>query len=127
MIKNYANYALAATIEAHNELQRCEKSLDARRRWLREAEKSECSESFIETRRKSVEVGEACVRAAKKSYGDRAREVRCFNADGSFKGIQTDKSRSINDWDFESNYDADYEREAEAVAAALYENGCLDF
>lgn len=120
------SYNLATIIEAHNELQRCERNVESARRWVndlaRKGERLDIAEHRLATSKK-------CLRSAKKAYRALASEVRVYDlATGKLVGVQTDKSRSIGyDFEVEVEVDADYEREAEAVAAALYECGHLDF
>ena len=123
---------LSLFVAALDEVNAQERIVEIRRRRLNELRRNpEIPASSIRMFERSLSEGESSLRYARRKYAERAREVRVYKLDGTFVGYQNDESRSLaeagtNEAAYE-NQMREYERQNEAVAAALYECGHLDF
>ena len=120
-----ANSTLSATIKAHNKLQRAELAAENCRRHLNAMlRKDDVLPSSIEMAQSLLDDAEQSVKNRKEVYRNCVSEVRVYKLDGTFVGVHEDTSRALQEV---GTSERAYEREAEAVAAALYEWGQLDF
>lgn len=119
------NSTLSNTIKAHNKLQRAELAAENCHRRLNALLRSDDAlPSTIETAQSLLDDAEKSVKNRKEVYRNCVSEVRIYKLDGTFVGVYEDTSRALQEV---GTSERAYEREAEAVAAALYEWGGLDF